>query len=295
MKKQNIIILSFAMVLFLAGCSNVEAKQGNNTSIESKTTITTTEASNTTSLVVTPSEMSSTSASESIPIISDEITTTTTENKTTTSTLIEKVESSTALETTTTAGTTTTKKPTTVTTTTKATTTKKPATVTTTNRATTTTKKATTTTRKVTTTTKKTTTTATTTKKTTTTTSKADTLTQADIDKLVAELQENSNSKAVGYKQYFPEGGRISFDEAVADNIATKTPQNSSWDPPDRFAGKYMNYEWMYERVKMSIDDNYLSTPNAHIVIYAEYHPNGYIYDGVQYSTSECYVFYCLR
>ena len=292
MKKNTMIkILSLlAVVLSMTACSNTEAPDSSSIT----TTVTTTTVNTTTAPVVTPSEISNTSLSESVPVVSDETTITTTVQEVNTSTSTEEIDGSTSTETTPTSTTTAKKPPTTVTTTTKATTTKKPATVTTTTKKTTTTAK---------TTTKKTTTTAKTTTKVTTTTVQKANLTQADINKLVKELQEYSDNivkesvlaKIEALKDKLPEGYNW---ETYLEEQYAKTPYDSSWDSPNIFyldSGLW-NYSSVYNRMIDALNWQYESSPNSHIVIYVEYHPNGYIYNGTLYNTpDECYVFYCLR
>ena len=227
------------------------------------------------------STAASTTAESATTLIGTSETTTaavTTSKTVTTTPIVTKAAATTttpaaAVTTTTTAKTTvTTPKPTTTTTA------KKPATTTTTTTTVTTTKKATTTTPKVT-TTKKTTTTAKKPAATTTTAKPAAKLTQKDIDKLVKELQEYSNQKAAsedGYKQYFPENGRISFEEAIAYNIENKTPETSSWDSPGRFSSDNWTYEEMRKRLYNKVDGQYSLHPNSHIVLHPEYHNDEY-------------------
>ena len=282
MKKNAMIkILSLlAVVLSMTACSNTEAPDSSSTT----TTVTTTTVNTTTAPVVTPSEISSTSLSESVPVVSDETTITTTEQEVETSTSTEKIDGSTSTETTPTS-TTTTKKP--------------PTTVTTTTKATTTTKKTTTTAK---TTTKKTTTTAKTTTKTTTTTVQKANLTQADINKLVKELQEYSNSKAeyvtsnwTNYRGYGTE--YTTLEEFYAWLCEDKTPSNSSWAFPTivrEEVTEYFTLDKAYEDVKEDIDNWYIDCPNSHIVLYAQWCPNG---EGSTntFATYDHWQIYCLR
>jgi len=281
-KKNTMIkILSLlAVVLSMTACSNTEAPDSSSTT----TTVTTTTVNTTTAPVVTPSEISSTSLSESVPVVSDETTITTTEQEVNTSTSTEKINGSTSTETTPTS-TTTTKKP--------------PTTVTTTTKATTTTKKTTTTAN---TTTKKTTTTANTTTKVTTTTVQKANLTQADINKLVKELQEYSDNivkesvlaKIEALKDKLPEGYNW---ETYLEEQYAKTPYDSSWSAPSSFDiyDDFYTYEYMLSYLKEAIDNEYENMPNCHVVVYAEYFPNGFIWEGVQYTSYPCYTFFELR
>ena len=295
MKKNAMIkILSLlAVVLSMTACSNTEAPDSSSTT----TTVTTTTVNTTTAPVVTPSEISSTSLSESVPVVSDETTITTTEQEVETSTSTEKIDGSTSTETTPTSTTTTKKPPTTVTTTTKATTTKKPATVTTT-----TTKKKTTT--KTTTTKKKTTTTTTTAKKQeiTTTTSPVIKITQSDVDKLVNELQEYSDSLETDAKtdlefQEFLIKKYGSLEAWYEHRANTLTPSNSSWAFPTivrEEVTEYFTLDKAYEDVKEDIDNWYIDCPNSHIVLYAQWCPNG---EGSTntFATYDHWQIYCLR
>lgn len=279
MKKNAMIkILSLlAVVLSMTACSNTEAPDSSSIT----TTVTTTTVNTTTAPVVTPSEISSTSLSESVPVVSDETTITTTVQEVETSTSTEKIDGSTSTETTPTS-TTTTKKP--------------PTTVTTTTKATTTTKKTTTTAK---TTTKKTTTTAKTTTKTTTTTVQKANLTQADINKLVKELQEYSDNivkesvlaKIEALKDKLPEGYNW---ETYLEEQYAKTPYDSSWDAPVQ-VNTDKDYETAYRWIKDEIDTDYLTSPNCHIVIYVMWCPDGFIWEGTQYTEKPCWTFFCLR
>lgn len=195
--------------------------------------------------------------------------------------------------------TTTTQKPV-VNTTTKApvvTTTKKPTTVTTTKTkkptVTTTTKKATTTTKKVTTTTK-----TTTTKKVTTTT-RTIKITQDDVDRLVDELQEYSNSKETDAKtdenfNAFLVEEYGSVENWYAYRVSTKTPSNSSWGFPVTIWKEYDTYEVACQLVKEAIDCWYEDCPDSHIVLYAQWCPNG---EGSTntYDKRDHWEVYCLR
>ena len=197
-------------------------------------------------------------------------------------TTAERQTSSTFTEksTTTTKAVTTTKKTTTKkTTTSKATTTTK---ATTTAPITTTTAPRTTTTAAVTTTKRATTTTAkvTTTKKPATTTAAAAKLTQADIDRLVKEMQEYSNSKVKArvlaeieeYKDVLPNG----YDwEAYLQEIYASDLSNSSYGTPDTVRAQGYSYSEAYSKVKGHIDDFYGRVDDIHIVVYQRWCPNG--------------------
>ena len=237
----------------------------------------------------------------------------------TTTTMVEATVTTTP-EQTTTPKVTTTVKPTTVTTTTKKKVTTTTPRVTTTKKATTTTKKpvvtTTTTKKKVTTTTttaKKTTTKkpTTTTKKATTTTTKQEItkpqqtikITQSDVDKLVAELQEYADKifeEKSGYSPYDTEwivqkgnGYWGTYEE----HLAAKTPSNSSWSAPLSFNiyNDVYTYEYMLWYLKDAIDGEYNRNPDCHVVIYVEYFPNGFVWEGKQYTTYPCYTFWKLR
>lgn len=148
------------------------------------------------------------------------------------------------------------------TTTTKVATTTKKAT---TNKKVTTTKVKTTTTKPKTTTTK-----ATTTKKVTTTTAAAAKLTQADIDRLVKEMQEYSNEKARPWVETVYEiNGYASADAFMAD-IDWMVPSNSSWDSPNKIYPSVWDYEGAKGVIEGHIDSTYNSISDVHLVVYAE-------------------------
>ena len=193
---------------------------------------------------------------------------------------------------TTTVGTTTTKEPTTVTTTTP-----KKTTVTT-AKATTTTKKKTTTT---TTTKKKTTTTTAKKQEITTTTSPVIKITQSDVDKLVNELQEYSDSLETDAKtdlefQEFLIKKYGSLEAWYEHRANTLTPSNSSWGGTTRVSiYDKITDNRVPEYLKEEIDFWYENCPNCHVVIYAEYFPDGFVWEGEMYYDYPCYVFWCLR
>lgn len=270
MKKQLVISAVVAVICCLTACGKEAELSPVETSVTTTTPVVTTgtevvsetaSVATTTLPVTTTAEATATekATTTSASTTSKKVTTTTTTKKaTTTTTTTKKV--------------TTTKKPTT--------TTKKTTTVTTTKAPKVTTTKKATTTKKVTTTKK-----ATTTKKVTTTAKKSN-LTQKDVDRLVRELQEYSNSKCNFDLLFYTEG-------EMWERIGRKTPSNSSWNGADFFTPK-VTYDYALELIKESIDFTYQQNPNCHIVIYAQWCPNG---KGCcnSYQTSDGWDIYCLR
>ncbi|MBQ8883881.1 MAG: hypothetical protein IJ031_04715 [Oscillospiraceae bacterium] len=277
-KKITLAVLIAVVALGLTACTNTEVSSVGTTTTPVTTPVvttvntTTTEATTTSEQLTTePSSDVVTSEEQTEAVVSDETTTTTSEQEEVTTTTSEQLGSTTtSKKSTTTVGTTTTKKPTTVTTT-KATTT--------------TTKKATTTT------TKKKTTTTTTAKKQeiTTTTSPVIKITQSDVDKLVNELQEYSNSLDVvsqsEYTTYRSYGIKYNTYEEYCDYMASiKTPSNSSWhtvigwseyqDPQYEYS--FRLYDDMLTYIKEWLDYEYSILPNSHQVVYAEYTTNSH-------------------
>ena len=270
-KKITLAVLIAVVALGLTACTNTEVSSVGTTTTPVTTPVvttvnTTTEATTTSEQLTTePSSDVVTSEEQTEAVVSDETTTATSEQEEVTTTTSEQLGS-----------TTTTKKPTTVTTT-KTTTTKKPTVTTTT------TKKKTTT--KTTTTKKKTTTTTTTAKKQeiTTTTSPVIKITQSDVDKLVNELQEYSDSLETDAKtdlefQEFLIKKYGSLEAWYEHRANTLTPSNSSWNSPYSWA-EYQNpenysfstYEIQLDYMKEKIDWTYEWSPNCHIVVYVEY------------------------
>lgn len=181
------------------------------------------------------------------------------------------------------------------TTTAKATTTAKKTTTT----AVKTTTKATTTTKKTVTTAKTTTTVATTSKVTTTTTAQKIYLTQDDIDKLVVELQEYSDSLESAAKNDKDFADFLiekygSVEAWYEYRASTKTPSNSSWNSPSFFTNDGYTYEFVETRMKAYIDTTYKDNPNSHIVVYAQY-DDGSAVDWDNDTGSVGWYFYLLR
>jgi len=287
------IMLSALLVVTLSGltaCTNSVSPVEK--SVTSLTTTTMVEAT----VTITP-EQTTTKKPASVVTTTPKVTTTV-KPTTVTTTTTKKVTTTPKLTTTTKKATTTTKKPTTVTTTT----TKKVTTTTTTAKKTTTTAKKTT--PKATTTKKPTTTTKLTTTKKQEITKPQQTIkiTQSDVDKLVAELQEYSNSKAeyvtANWTEYRGYGKAYNtLDEFYAWLCEDKTPSNSSWSAPLSFNiyNDFYTYEYMLWYLKDAIDGEYNRNPDCHVVIYAEYFPNGFVWEGKQYTTYPCYTFWKLR
>ena len=279
-KKITLAVLIAVVALGLTACTNTEVSSVGTTTTPVTTPVvttvntTTTEATTTSEQLTTePSSDVVTSEEQTEAVVSDETTTATSEQEEVTTTTSEQLGS-----------TTTTKKPTTVTTT-KTTTTKKPTVTTTTTK-----KKTTTTT---TTTKKKTTTTTTTTaKKQEITNSPVIKITQSDVDKLVNELQEYSDSLETDAKtdlefQEFLIKKYGSLEAWYEHRANTLTPSNSSWHTVISWSEYQTNTEKTFDeiysdkitQIKECLDLEYEILPNSHQVVYAEYTTNSYTGD----------------
>ena len=123
-----------------------------------------------------------------------------------------------------------------------------------------------TTTAKKTTTSKKTTT-----KKQTTTTAAQAKLTQSDVDRLVREMQEYSRQKSKPFiDSIYADCGYSSAEELMSIMEREMTPNNSSWDNPERYYAKVWTYSDITVRLKNTVDAQYSAYPDVHIVVYAE-------------------------
>lgn len=113
-------------------------------------------------------------------------------------------------------------------------------------------------------------------------------ITQSDVDKLVNELQEYSNSKSVWKEQYVESiwyGKWFNTYEEYCDYcVANSTPSNSSWhtvigwseyqDPQYEYS--FRLYDDMLTYIKEWLDYEYSILPNSHQVVYAEYTTNSH-------------------
>ncbi len=293
-KKITLAVLLVVATIGLTACTNTEVSSVGTTTTPVTTPVVTTvntttvEATTITEQLTPESNPDAvTSEEQTEAVVTDETTTTTAEQEEVTTTTSEQLGSTTtSKKSTTKKATTTTKKPTVTTTTTK--------------KATTTTKKATTTT----TTKKKTTTTTTTTAKKqeiTTTTSPVIKITQSDVDKLVSELQAYSDSLETDAKtdlefQEFLIKKYGSLEAWYEHRANTLTPSNSSWGGTTRVSiYDKITDNRVPEYLKEEIDFWYENCPNCHVVIYSEYFPDGFVWEGEQYTDYPCYVFWCLR
>lgn len=271
----QIICLVFVISLIvLTGCKN-KATTLPIIATTGQTTTTTNSSDETTTTAATINEDDTSTSTTTESTTKDEVSTTTSKKSTTTTT--KKADT-----------TTTTKKSTnTTTTTSKATTTITNKPITTTSKAAaTTTKKPTTTTKKV------------TTKVTTTTKKEIITkggITQADINRMVIELQKYSNSivkprvlaEIEEYKDSLPKG--YNWDVYLKE-IYSKTPSNSSWGPPsDITLGNDQSYSWWLNSLKGDINHRYSKAGDVHIVVYADFIPNG-----DKFASGTCWRIYCL-
>lgn len=86
---------------------------------------------------------------------------------------------------------------------------------------------------------------------------------------------------------------KITYEEAIASNIKEKTPSNSSWSIPEQITPNF-TYPEAYNCIKNLIDLDYADVPDCHIVVYAQWCPNG---KGCNNGSmkSDCWDIYLLR
>ena len=76
-------------------------------------------------------------------------------------------------------------------------------------------------------------------------------------------MQEYSNSKCDFDNIFYNE-------QEMWDNIARRTPSNSSWDPYCRLGASSYTYEEARQVIKSHVNTQYSLHSDTHIVVYAE-------------------------